>query len=68
MENSNNNPQTEQCNLHIVRRSALQWWITLTEIEKADFEFRTFGVIDHKGNCGELTINDITKMFRQHYA
>ncbi|MCP4051463.1 MAG: hypothetical protein GY739_00115 [Mesoflavibacter sp.] len=58
----------KQCAIHVVRRSALQWWITLSEIEKADFEFKTFDIIDHKGDCGELTINDITEMFRQHYA
>ncbi|MCP4055655.1 MAG: hypothetical protein GY739_21965 [Mesoflavibacter sp.] len=60
--------ETEQCDIHVVRRSALQWWITLSEIEKADFEFKTFDIIDHKGDYGELTINDITEMFRQHYA
>ncbi len=65
---SQNRKHPTQCDIHVVRRSALQWWITLSEIKKADFEFKTFGIIDHKGDYGELTINDITEMFRQHYA
>lgn len=53
--------QAQQCNLHIVRRSALSWWNNLSKSEQKDEEYKTFGYDEDWS--GVLTERDIITMY-----